>query len=74
MDIPNIVLKTRSFNDITEVAALAVKDTDQLFHDMLYYNPYFPQMKQRLEKAMQRVVTVLNEIESEQKNSGLFSK
>ena len=74
MNIPDITLKTRSFKDITEVAVLAVKDTDQLFHDMLYYNPYFPQMKQRLEEATQKVSTILDQIETEQKNSGLFNK
>lgn len=72
MDIPNIVLKTRSFRDITEIASLAVRDTDQLFHDMLYYNPYFPEMKKRLEGSMANIADFLDKVEKEQQQSNLF--
>ena len=72
MGLPDITLKTRSYKDITEIAALAVKDTDQLFHDMLFYNPYFPQMKKQLEVATQKIGKILNEIEAEQQSVKIF--
>lgn len=66
MNIPEITFKTRSFKAIHEVAVLSANDTDQLFHDMLFYNPYFSQMKADLEASIKKTDNILNKIESEQ--------
>lgn len=66
VDIPDITFRTRSFNDILEVATLSAKDTDQLFHDMLFYNPYFIEMKEKLEASMASTRVILNTIADEQ--------
>jgi prephenate dehydrogenase len=66
MNAPDIMLTTRNFNAVTEVARLAAKDTDQLFHDMLFYNPFFKQMKQELEASTSSLCARLDEIEQEQ--------
>lgn len=65
-NIPDVRFTTRSFNDITEIATLTAKDTDQLFHDMLFYNPYFSEMKTKLEESIKSVSSKLNEIEDSQ--------
>lgn len=65
-NIPDVRLTTRSFNDITEIALLTAKDTDQLFHDMLFYNPYFSEMKKKLEDSVDKTYSVLDAIETEQ--------
>jgi prephenate dehydrogenase len=66
MDVSKIELTTRSFNDVTEVARLSLKDTDQLFHDMLFYNPYFKTMKREFEQSVKTLRAQLDEIEQEQ--------
>lgn len=71
-DIPQPTFTTRSFNAITEVARLSARDTEQLFHDMLLYNPYFPDMKRKLEHAIVSTGSLLDEIADEQQRSGMF--
>lgn len=71
MNLPDITFTTRSFNDITEVAALSAKDTKQLFHDMLFYNPYFSHMKAELESSFEKTRVILDEIEAEQHSAGV---
>lgn len=66
MNMPDIKFKTRSFNDITEIASLTARDTDQLFHDILFYNSYFPHMKKDLEESFKKTYSLLNSIEAEQ--------
>jgi prephenate dehydrogenase len=73
MELNDIKLTTRSFNAITEVAYLSGKDSQQLFHDMLYYNPYFSDMKKELIGSIDSTLEKLDEIESEQRKSGIFS-
>lgn len=70
--LPPVKLQTRSFQAITEVAALSANDTDQLFHDMLFYNPYFAQMKLQLEEAIVQTNTVLDTIQVDQSSAKLF--
>lgn len=69
MNLPEVTFKTRSFNALTEVARLSANDTEQLFHDMLFYNPYFSEMKAELEISIAKTVTVLTKIEAEQTES-----
>ncbi|CAN5672926.1 hypothetical protein BH23PAT2_BH23PAT2_03290 [soil metagenome] len=71
-DIPGIMFTTRSFNAIYKVAALSAKDTDQLFHDMLFYNPYFTEMKAKLEDSILKTVSILDQIADEQASSDNF--
>lgn len=70
--IPAITFKTRSFTAIHEVAVLSARDTEQLFHDMLFYNPYFSDMKKKLEKSFDDTLKTLNAIEREQQDSKPF--
>ena len=73
MDLSGVELTTRSFNNIAEVAKLSANDSDQLFHDMLFYNPYFQSMKSELTESMRALTDRLNEIEKEQIETGLFT-
>lgn len=73
MNISDVQLTTRSFNDIVEVAKLSANDSDQLFHDMLFYNPYFREMKNDFLASMRTVFNRLDEIEKEQLNSDMFA-
>lgn len=66
MDLPQITFKTRSFNALTEIATLSANDTNQLFHDMLFYNPYFSKMRSQLHAAIAKTDAVLAQIEVEQ--------
>lgn len=63
MRIPPLRFTTRSYDSIKEVADLSANDSEQLFHDMLYYNPYFSEMKAQLEAASAEVLAKLDEIE-----------
>lgn len=67
MNLPDITFTTKSYNAITRVARLSAKDTEQLFHDMLFYNPYFPKMKKELEESILKTMHRLDEIEAEQR-------
>jgi prephenate dehydrogenase len=64
--LPEITFKTRSFTAITEVARLSSNDSEQLFHDMLYYNPYYPEMKRKLENAITSTLAAMQDIEDDQ--------
>ncbi len=72
MRLTDVKLTTRSFNDIAEVARLSANDSDQLFHDMLYYNPYFQNMKQELLNSIETTIERLNQIGKEQTDTGIF--
>ena len=73
MNISDVQLTTRSFNDIVEVAKLSANDSDQLFHDMLFYNPYFREMKKSFLLSLHSLVGRLEEIEKEQIEAGFFT-
>jgi prephenate dehydrogenase len=65
MNLPEVTFKTRSFDALVEVARLSANDSEQLFHDILFYNPYFSKMKAELEASIAKTNNVLNQIESE---------
>lgn len=69
----HITFTTRSFDDIREIAGYSKNDSYQLFHDMLYYNPYLPEMAKKLRTSINEVMGSVTVIEGEQKTSGLFS-
>lgn len=69
MQIPNIEITTKSFEAIKMVATYSANDSPQLFHDMLFYNPYFSQMKDKLGQVMKEVSGILDEIWKSQKQS-----
>ena len=73
MHLADVKLTTRSFNDITDVARLSANDSDQLFHDMLFYNPYFQTMKQNLIASIGSTMDRLSQIEEEQRAAGIFA-
>ena len=73
MHLADVKLTTRSFNDITDVARLSANDSDQLFHDMLFYNPYFQTMKQDLIASIGLTMDKLSQIEEEQRAAGMFA-
>lgn len=66
MELPSLTLTTKSFNALKQVADLSAKDTPQLFHDMLYYNPYLKELKDRLERATAQTLARLDAIADEQ--------
>lgn len=74
VDVTHVRLTTRSFNAIAEVARLSANDSPQLFHDMLYYNPYFASMKAKLTASMEDTRTVLQAIEDEQSQTQIFGR
>lgn len=73
MNLSAVKLTTRSFNDIADVARLSANDSDQLFHDMLYYNPYFKAMKKEMLDSIVSTTNQLNQIEKEQVGTGIFT-
>ncbi len=73
IDIGEVKLRTRSFDALMEVARLSANDSDQLFHDMLYYNPYYIKMKEKLLSSINNIEQKLNEIEAEQKTKSIFT-
>ena len=66
MEIPEIKITPKSFEAIKTVAEYSANDSLQLFHDMLFYNPYFKDMKAKLEKVMGQTSIILKDIEKEQ--------
>ena len=48
MKLPDITFRTRSYDWLAEIARLSNNDTDQLFHDIIAYNPYVRDMASRL--------------------------
>lgn len=66
MRLPSVGFRTRSFAKLAEIAELSANDSEQLFHDMLFYNPYFSGMKEELEAAIKATEQKLVEIENEQ--------
>lgn len=68
----HITFTTRSFDDIREIAGYSKNDSYQLFHDMLYYNPYLRQMAKELRISTEGVLGSVASIEAEQESSGLF--
>lgn len=74
MQLPDVTYTTRSFDNITNVAKLSANDSDQLFHDMLFYNPYFADMKKQLQSAIDKTMHRLEEIEDEQVKAWPFEQ
>ncbi len=74
VDMSGVTLTTRSYQALSEVAKLSANDSEQLFHDMLYYNPYFAEMKAELQKSIENTSHILDSIEKEQKKSGIFDQ
>ena len=66
MHVPEVGFRTRSFDALIQVAEFSANDSEQLFHDMLFYNPYYAEMKQQLETAINWTKQRLDEIEAEQ--------
>lgn len=69
MKLPEVTFKTRSFSALMEVARLSANDSELLFHDMLFYNPYFSEMKMELQTAISKTNIILTTIEAEQVDS-----
>lgn len=65
MDVPDITFDTKSFQAITKVSRLSANDSDQLFHDMMFYNPYFRTVLQRMNQAWSQTDQTLQDIASE---------
>jgi prephenate dehydrogenase len=65
MQIPPIKITTKSFESIKKVADFSANDSDQLFHDMLFYNPYFKNMIEKLENVISETSKILDKISSE---------
>lgn len=72
MDLHNITFTTRSFRSLVEVAELSANDSNQLFHDMLFYNPYFSEMKSVFEASLVQTNKILQDIETNQADAKLF--
>lgn len=72
MELPEVVFRTRGFEDITEVARLSARDSQQLYYDMLYYNPYFKDLLQDFRSSIDKTLAKLQEIETDQRKEKLF--
>ena len=64
MKLSKVAFRTRSFNRLLEIAELSANDSEQLFHDMLTYNPYFGDMKRQLVMNISETLAELHAIES----------
>lgn len=72
MKLPEVTFRTRGFEDITEVARLSAKDSEQLYYDMLYYNPYFKDLLQDFRSSVSKTIDKLQEIDADQRKNGIF--
>lgn len=72
MHLPRVGFKTRSFEALLQVAEFSANDSEQLFHDMLFYNPYYSEMKGQLESSIELTRLQLDEIEAAQSKVKLF--
>lgn len=59
MHIPDLTFTTRSYERLKEIADLSANDSEQLFHDMLAYNPYCKDMTKKLEQVAKSVLAEL---------------
>src|SRR3546814_15732310 len=57
MNIPDIKLTTKNYEAMQREAELSVKDTDQLYYDMLYCNPYLATLAEQVIADRKNVVT-----------------
>ena len=65
MNLPEVRFDTRSFQSTSRVAQYSANDSDQLFHDMMFYNPYFPDMLKQLEASWLDTLATLETINDE---------
>lgn len=72
MHLPQVDFRTRSFDSLTQVAQFSANDSEQLFHDMLFYNPYYPDMKKQFEAAIEQTRQRLDEIEAERLSASIL--
>ena len=72
MDFPVIAFTTRSYNAIREIATISANDSEQLFHDMLFYNPFYAAMKAELDVSIAKTKNRLEAIAAEQVSTGLL--
>lgn len=54
---PGVTFTTRSYDKLLDIAEISRNDSDQLFHDMLAYNPYAPAAIETLQTAAQASLT-----------------
>lgn len=71
-NLPPVNFRTRSFDSLARVAELSANDSEQLFHDMLFYNPYYSSMKTQLQNAISSTMQKLDAIEAEQNQQKPF--
>lgn len=65
MELPDITFRTRSYDWLAEIARLSSRDTEQLFHDIIAYNPYVKDMVNQLTRVTDGVETRVASILSE---------
>lgn len=65
MGLPGLTSTTKNFDAVNEILKLSLSDTDQLYHDMLYYNPYFKEMSKKFSAASEKIIDKLAEIQAE---------
>jgi prephenate dehydrogenase len=65
-ETPDVVFTTRSYDHLKQIAQISANDSDQLFHDMLCYNPYLNTAVVKLENAIHEVRSTVNSIVAEQ--------
>lgn len=61
--LPDINVITKSFLKLQDVANLSANDSEQLFIDMLKYNPYLSEMREKLNKSLSQVTSTINSLE-----------
>jgi prephenate dehydrogenase len=66
MKLPPVTFTTRSYDRLVEIAAFSVNDSEQLFHDMLFYNPYLSEMLAKFDNSIQATMTLAHNIRLEQ--------
>ncbi len=56
MNLPELTFTTRSSTALYDIAHYSARDSEQLFQDMLAYNPYVPDMLAKLNTSMGSVL------------------
>ena len=63
INFPKIHITTPSYLKLKEITAISMNDSRQLFHDMLFYNPYFKTFYKKLVKGYNLSLKRLKDID-----------
>lgn len=64
MQLPEILFNTRSSDALVDIAKYSAKDSEQLYRDMLAYNPYAKLVLTDFENAATKTLSIAHDTAS----------